>query len=114
VKKTGMSKNEKELTKTLDAFVKHAKGQKVKGIITETHKKKRELPQLLGKGISVNLRELRSKRGWNQVRAAKECEIAYRTFCSFDNGEKLPGSESLTNLCKGFGVSRNRIYRGVE
>ena len=68
----------------------------------------------LKKALAFNLRELRKAKDWTQPEVAKKAGIGYRTYCSWENGDRFPNTRLLNNVLELYGVSLNRVFRKVK
>ncbi|MBQ0083729.1 MAG: helix-turn-helix transcriptional regulator [Clostridiales bacterium] len=56
-----------------------------------------------------NLRALRKKKGYTQIKVQMETGIEQALLSKFENGERIPPTESLIRLADFYGVSIDYI-----
>lgn len=57
--------------------------------------------------VADQIRGLRDQKGWTQHEAAEECKIPFPTYRDAENrnAPRLPGTETLIKIAKGYGVN---------
>lgn len=63
----------------------------------------------LGDDMQNNLRTLRKKKGYTQIKVQMETGIEQALLSKFENGERIPPTESLIRLADFYGVSIDYI-----
>ena len=60
--------------------------------------------------IGKRLRELREEKGQPKTFVAKQLGICYRTYCSYEYGERIPGDEAKVKIADYYGLSVEDIF----
>ena len=63
----------------------------------------------LGDGMQTRLRELRKSRGYTQVSLQMQTGIEQALLSKFENGERVPPTETLLRLAEFYNVSIDYI-----
>ena len=63
----------------------------------------------LGDGMQTRLRELRRSRGYTQVSLQMQTGIEQALLSKFENGERVPPTETLLRLAEFYNVSIDYI-----
>ena len=63
----------------------------------------------LGDGMQTRLRELRKSRGYTQISLQMQTGIEQALLSKFENGERVPPTETLLRLAEFYNVSIDYI-----
>lgn len=63
----------------------------------------------LGDGMQNRLRELRKSRGYTQISVQMQTGIEQALLSKFENGERIPPTETLVRLAEFYNVSIDYI-----
>ena len=64
--------------------------------------------------VSENVKRLRKKRGWSQVRLAMEAHVSQQSISFIERGRNEPSAEMIRALSKAFGVSASEIIDNIS
>lgn len=62
----------------------------------------------------VGLREIRRKKGYNQLKVAMDLNISREALCLYETGKRSPDVEMLLRLSEYFNVSIDYLITGKE
>ena len=62
----------------------------------------------------VGLREIRRKKGYNQLKVAMDLNISREALCLYETGKRSPDVEMLLRLSEYFDVSIDYLITGKE
>ena len=62
----------------------------------------------------VGLREIRRKKGYNQLKVAMDLNIRREALCLYETGKRSPDVEMLLRLSEYFNVSIDYLITGKE
>ena len=71
--------------------------------------KKYDIMSLGGVGMKTNLKELRKNRGYTQIALQMKTGIEQALLSKFENGERVPPTETLIRLADFYNVSIDYI-----
>ena len=64
--------------------------------------------------FGVRIGQLRTERGWSQLKLANEADLAQGTIYCYEAGKSLPRIDTLARLSRAFGMTINELLEGVE
>lgn len=62
----------------------------------------------------IGLREIRKKKGYNQLKVALDLSISREALSYYENGKRSPDLDMLVKLSKYFNVSIDYLITGKE
>lgn len=59
--------------------------------------------------VRMTLKAARVNKGMTQKEAAKSLRISNKTLCSWENGDTMPNTKKVPEICKLYGVSYDNL-----